>query len=240
MDKQQFIDSVNQLTGKELVEAAIKTYGHKVALLSAFNPEDVIISHWIAQVDPTITILFLDTQKHFPETLQYVDRVTQQLGLKNVNHLTPDPKRVHTIDKEGVLWQTQVNRCCWLRKVEPLERAINQGEFDVLITGRRMEQNAHRLDMRSAEFDENGHIKVNPLRLWTRKERDAFMDSHGLPHHPLYALGYLSIGCAPCTTPVYVGEEERAGRWRHTRLNVKDGDAGKTECGLHVAQNNES
>lgn len=233
------IEPYLSLTGEALLQAALRDYPGQIGLLSAFNPEDVIIASWIAKIDPSVPIFFLDTKKHFPETLRYVDEIIQLLGLTNVRILAPDPQLVANIDKDGLLWQTQVNRCCWLRKVEPLKRALQDANLQALITGRRMEQHQGRQVLASCELDEEGWVKFNPLKDWTRQERDEYMKANHLPHHPLYELGYLSISCAPCTTPVFAGEDERAGRWRHTRLqDAKDG--GKTECGLHVALKNEN
>jgi phosphoadenosine phosphosulfate reductase len=228
----QTLAAFQGLEERALLAKAVHEYAGKIALLSAFNPEDVIIAFWLKKMEVDVPILFLETQKHFPETLRYVKEVTAQLDL-NVQWLSPDPALVKKIDENGELWKYQVNRCCWLRKVEPINSALTEGGYTALITGRRIEQTPERHDMANAEIDEEGRIKFNPLRNWTRAHRDEYMQKHNLPHHPLYKLGYLSIGCAPCTTPVYPGEEERAGRWRHTRLNTND--AGKTECGLHVA-----
>ena len=222
------------LEEEALLAEAVARYPGKIALLSAFNPEDVILAFWLTRLKVTIPILFLETQKHFPETLRYVERVTTQLGLKDVQWLKPDPALLAKTDASGELWKHHVNRCCWIRKVEPLNRALAAGGYTALITGRRHEQTSDRVDMPNVGYDEEGRLKFNPLRNWNRAQRDAYMEAHGLPHHPLYGLGYPSIGCAPCTTPVYPGETERAGRWRHTRLGVVDG-SGKTECGLHVA-----
>ncbi len=231
------------LKNKELVEQAILLHGDAIALLSAFNPEDVIISYWLGQINPNIKIFFLETAKHFPETLNYVERIISKLKLKNVEFLTPDPKLINNVDKNGKLWQTQVNRCCYIRKVEPLERALKNADFKAVITGRRKEQTQDRSNIDFVELDtETLRIKYNPLLSWSAKERDTYMDEHGLEQHPLYKLGYLSIGCAPCTTPVYLGEDERAGRWRHTRINNDSksaDDSGKTECGIHLALDNE-
>lgn len=227
-----------KLEEQALLAKAIEDYSGKIALLSAFNPEDVILAYWLKGINVDIPILFLETQKHFPETLHYVKDIIKQLDLKNVQFLSPDPALIKNIDADGQLWKHQVNRCCWLRKVEPVSRALKEGGYTALITGRRIEQTPERHTMENAEIDEEGRIKFNPLRNWTRAQRDNYMQKHNLPHHPLYALGYLSIGCAPCTTPVFLGEDERAGRWRHTRIN-NDGD-GKTECGLHVADNKDN
>ncbi|MDB2414958.1 phosphoadenylyl-sulfate reductase [Rickettsiales bacterium] len=227
-------DKYTKLEGRDLLESVVKDNPGKVALMSAFNPEDVILSYWLSEFAPSTPILFLDTKKHFPETLRYKDAIVKQLGLKDVRVFEPKEELINNIDKDGELWKYQVNRCCWLRKVEPIERGIKEGGFNILITGRRIEQTPERTDMKFIEEDsEKGQIKINPLMNWTRDERDDYMKEHNLAHHPLYDLGYLSIGCAPCTTPIFAGENERAGRWRHTKTGE---DKGKTECGLHVSE----
>lgn len=232
---QKIEDVLKNKKGKALIKALLTDFPGKTVLLSAFNPEDVIIAKWISEIDPATPIVFLDTKKHFPETLRYVDGVISQLGLTGVRTYEPREELVTNSDPDGELWKVHVNRCCWLRKVEPVNRAITEGNFEILITGRRLEQTPERSDMPLVEEDEQGRFKVNPLKDWSRKERDDYMKTHGLPHHPLYELGYLSIGCAPCTTPIFPGEDERAGRWRHTRL-VDGNNKGKTECGLHVGE----
>jgi phosphoadenosine phosphosulfate reductase len=209
----------------------------KPVQLSAFNPEDVILSAWLAEDEPSVPILFLETGKHFPETLRYVAEIRERYGLKTLKFLYPDADKLTRIDPKGDLWGYQVNRCCHLRKVEPLERELEAEGYGLLMTGLRREQTPERHDMAPAALDDKGRLKVSPLFSWTREQRDAYMKEHEIPHHPLYALGYKSIGCAPCTTPVFPGEQERAGRWRHTRLAAEGG--GKTECGLHAAQNKE-
>ena len=224
----------SHLSGIKLLEALFRHFTPAdVALLSAFNPEDVLLAAWLTDIAPATTIFFLNTHKHFPETLRYVDAISKQLKLQNIVILEPDNTLTQNIDATGDLWKTQVNRCCWLRKVKPLETALRAGKFQAAITGRRKEQTPERTDMQSIEQDDNGMFKFNPLLDWSKQQRDDEMKRLHLPHHPLYDLGYPSIGCAPCTTPVFPGEDERAGRWRHTRKN--DGDQ-KTECGLHVSQ----
>lgn len=214
--------------------------GAKPALLSAFNPEDVILSRYMAQAFPAVPIYFLNTGKHFPETLRYAERMAEKYEMHMLRYLSPDADKLGALDASGDMWQFHTTRCCWLRKVEPLERALDAHAHDVLITGLRREQTAERDHMAPVSVDDKDRLKISPLFGWTRQERDDFMTEKQISHHPLYHLGYPSIGCAPCTTPVYPGEHERAGRWRHTRLTVTplEGDngisgEGKTECGLH-------
>ena len=211
---------------------ALALEGVKPVQLSAFNPEDVILSAWLALEFPRLPILFLDTLKHFPSTLDYVTDMRNRYGLDAVKTLYPDREKLAKIDASGDMWSFQVNRCCHLRKVEPLEKELQSGEYNLLITGLRQEQTPERVGMAPASIDDKGRLKVSPLFGWTKKKRDSYMIKRDIPHHPLYDLGYPSMGCAPCTTPVFPGEDERAGRWRHTKIGAL---AGKTECGLHVA-----
>lgn len=206
----------------------------KIALTSSFGADAAVLIALVAEVDPNTPILFLETRKHFPETLAYVEELKTQLGLTDLRILTPDPQIERNIDAKGELWQHQPNRCCWLRKVEPLEREINRAGFEAMITGRKQYQTKERHEMDTIELDEEGRFKINPLATWTKEDIAAEFKKRNLPQHPLVAKGYLSIGCAPCTRPVKQGEDERAGRWSHTA--EFPGGEQKTECGLHVPQ----
>ncbi|HEY8449395.1 MAG TPA: phosphoadenylyl-sulfate reductase, partial [Bacillota bacterium] len=122
------------------------------------------------------------------------------------------------------LWASDPGLCCRLRKVEPLKRAL--AELDAWITGIRREQTPHRANAGVVEWDARfGLVKINPLARWTAAEVERYLRERDVPRHPLYALGYPSIGCMPCTAPVAPGEDPRAGRWRGFT---------KTECGLHA------
>lgn len=207
-----------------------------IALTSSFGADAAVLLALVADVDPATPVLFLETEKHFPETLEYVEQLTKQLGLTDVRHLHPDPKIVANIDANGDLWKSQPNRCCWMRKVEPLERAIKENGIQALITGRKKYQTKERQDgLDSIEQDETGIFKINPLVNWTKDDIMTAFEERGLPRHPLLEKGYLSIGCAPCTQPVKEGEDERSGRWKHT-ARFPD-SAQKQECGIHVPQN---
>ena len=115
-------------------------FAGEIALISSFGADAALMLSLVADVDPATPVLFLETQKHFPETLEYARTLTTYLGLKNVHWLTPDPEMTARIDPKGDLWSTQPNRCCWLRKVEPLNRAVEQLGIKALITGRKRYQ----------------------------------------------------------------------------------------------------
>lgn len=197
----------------------------RAAVVSSFGAESVVLLHHVASVDPATPVIFLDTGKHFDETLRYRDMLVERLGLTNVRSTVPDATRLAEHDPNGELHAIEADACCHLRKTEPLERAL--AGFDVSITGRKRHQNALRLRMPVVEAD-GARTKVNPLAEWSPSEVRAYMVLHELPAHPLTERGYLSIGCRPCTSPVADGEDPRAGRWR---------GSGKTECGIHLSRN---
>lgn len=202
-----------------------------IALLTSFGADASVLLALVAEVDKKTPVLFLDTGKHFPETLDYARDLTRQLGLMDVRWLTPNPQMLENTDASGELWKHQPNRCCWLRKVEPLNRAVDDMGIHALITGRKRYQTPERSEMQSIELDEHGIFRINPLADWDkRRQRDEMM-LRGLPEHPLVAKGYRSIGCAPCTMPVEEGQDDRAGRWAHT-IGIENEQ--KTECGIHV------
>ena len=127
-----------QMDAKLLLHAIIKEeFKGKVALFSSFGADAALLISLVAEIDPTIPVLFLETGKHFPETLEYVKQIKKLLGLTNLQLLRPDPKLLLNTDPKGELWQTQPNRCCWIRKVEPLARAIEEQKFEAIITGRK-------------------------------------------------------------------------------------------------------
>ncbi len=193
-----------------------------VAIVSSFGADSSVLLHMVSQVDPTLPVYFLETGKHFPETLAYVRTLERHLGLTNVRWLRPDPKDIARFDPHGDLWETDPDSCCHIRKTEPLDAEISQ--YGGWITGRKRYQTAERGVLPHFELTSDDRIKVNPLAYFSDADVNAYKTEHGLPEHPLFAKGYKSIGCAPCTTIVAEGEDPRAGRWRG--LNKK-------ECGIH-------
>ncbi|PUB19096.1 phosphoadenylyl-sulfate reductase [Yoonia sediminilitoris] len=193
----------------------------KVALVSSFGAEAVVLLHMVAQVGKATPVIFLDTEMLFPETLAYQREVSGLLGLTDVRIIGPDRNDVLTHDVDGLLHQADTDACCDLRKTRPLNRAL--GEFDGWITGRKRYQGGQRAQLPLYE-KEDRKIKINPLANWSAQDVQDYMGAHDLPRHPLVADGYPSVGCMPCTTRANVLEDPRAGRWRN---------AEKTECGIH-------
>ncbi len=198
----------------------------RIAAVSSFGAESAVLLHLIASIDPAVPVLFLETGKHFPETLAYRDEITARLGLTNLINLTPDPALLAKRDESGLRWSYDPDGCCEIRKVLPLVGAL--AGFDASFTGRKGFQSATRAGLARFELDATdvqGRLKVNPLADWSSDQIASYFAATGLPAHPLVAQGYPSIGCSPCTSMVALGEDARAGRW-------KGWD--KTECGIHA------
>lgn len=198
----------------------------QVALVSSFGAESAVLLHLAAAVNPAVPVLFLETGKHFPETLAYRDELVARLGLTGLVNLTPDADTLAKRDEAGLRWSYDPDGCCEIRKVIPLAKAL--AGFDASLTGRKSFQAETRADLPRFELDRSdaaGRIKVNPIIDWDAAQLAAYFDEHDLPRHPLVAQGYPSIGCSPCTSKVAEGEDPRSGRWRGWD---------KTECGIHL------
>ena len=222
----------SDLDGKALLSAMIlDEFKGRIALISSFGADAALLLSMVAEIDPSTPVLFLETGKHFPETLDYARLLTAQLGLTDVHWLTPDPEMLSRIDPKGDLYSTQPNRCCWLRKVEPLNRAVETLGIKALITGRKRHQTPERENMGTIELDDQGIFRINPLALWDKAKQKQETAARNLPEHPLVAKGYPSIGCAPCTAQVASGQDDRAGRWAQT-IGIENEQ--KTECGIHL------
>lgn len=193
------------------------------AIVSSFGAESAVLLHLIASIDPSVPVLFLETGKHFPETITYREELREILKLTDLRNLMPDPTLLADKDGTGLRWSYDPDGCCEIRKVLPLRAAL--AGFDAQFTGRKAFQSSTRKALPRFEIEE-GRLKVNPLADWDKARIEAYMVEHSLPVHPLVALGYPSIGCSPCTTQVAPGEDPRSGRW-------KGWD--KVECGIHTA-----
>lgn len=205
-----------------VIDGALKFFGRRFALVSSFGAESAVLLHIAAQVSKDIPVLFLDTGKLFGETKRYRDRLIEELGLNDVRTLTPDVNDLNAKDPKGGLWTTDTNACCYIRKVVPLDTAL-QG-FEGWASGRKRFQGGVRSLLPHFEASD-GRVKVNPLAFWSKDDVVAYREENNLPQHPLVSQGFASIGCMPCTDPVKEGESERAGRWRGQT---------KTECGIHL------
>lgn len=207
----------------EIIAAALKTVGReKLALVSSFGTESATLLKVMAEVDPAIPVIFLDTGWLFEETLAYRDTLIAALGLKDVRSVKPAEEALSREDPERDLWFSDPDACCRIRKVEPLTRALKP--FSAWINGRKRFQGNARADIPVVE-DDGARLKFNPFANVSREELEAIFIRANLPRHPLVASGFLSVGCMPCTSRTTEGEDSRAGRWR---------GRAKTECGIHT------
>ncbi len=214
-----------ELDGAALLRPLIeREFPGRLAVVSSFGAESAVLLALAAAIDRRIPVLFLDTGKLFGETLRYRDALVAALGLEDVRTISPDPGSLAEVDPEDALWLADPDRCCAVRKVEPLAAALSG--FDAWVSGRKRYHGAARAALPAIEAAPDGRVKINPLAGWSRGRVEDEFDRRGLPKHPLEADGYLSIGCTTCTDRVLPGEDRRAGRWRR-----RD----KTECGIHLA-----
>ena len=209
----------------EVIEAALKAVGReKLALVSSFGTESAALLKVMADVDPAIPVVFLDTGWLFEETLAYRDTLIATLGLRDVRSVKPLEENLSQEDPDRDLWFSDPDACCRIRKVEPLQRAL--APFSAWINGRKRFQGGLRAEMAVVE-DDGAKLKFNPFANLEREDIEAIYALAKLPPHPLLASGYLSVGCMPCSSRAAPGEDARAGRWR---------GRAKTECGIHTSK----
>ena len=194
----------------------------RIALVSSFGAESAALLHLVSTVDKTLPVIFLDTGKHYAQTLSFRRKLARELGLTDVRDIIPNADQLEKTDPDGDLWKHDADGCCTLRKVKPLSAALDG--FDAWITGRKQFHGGGRSNLPVFEASDT-HIKVNPLTRWSSDDIADYVKRHDLPAHPLVAQGFPSIGCWPCTHPANDGNDVRAGRWR---------GAAKTECGIHT------
>ncbi|HHZ08730.1 MAG TPA: phosphoadenylyl-sulfate reductase [Rhizobiales bacterium] len=212
------------LEPQDVITFSIGRFGHEeLAAVSSFGADSAVLLHMLARIDPALPVIFLDTGKHFEETLRYRDALAADFGLRNVKVYEPLPSALVMGDPSGDLHRSNADACCNIRKVEPMARAVEP--LSAWFTGRKRFQASTRTAL--PVFEATGpRIRINPLARWTAADLAAYMRAHQLRENPLVAYGYLSIGCFPCTQPVKPGEDARSGRWA--------GQA-KTECGIHLS-----
>ncbi len=213
---------LEEASATEIIRWAADTFGDRLCLTSSMA--DALMVDLVSGVVPGIDVVFLDTGYHFPETLGTRDAVAQTYP---VNLITVQPTRTVAEQDRDLgprLYGRDPNLCCHLRKVEPLQRALEP--YDAWLTGLRRDEAVTRRNVGVVQWDARKRkIKVNPIARWTQADVDAYVAEHGVLVNPLQYDGYPSIGCAPCTRRVAEGADPRSGRWAGT---------GKVECGLHV------
>jgi len=219
---EQAAEELEDASAEDVIRWATDTFGKRICVTSSMT--DAVIIHLASAVRPGIDVVFLDTGYHFPETIGTRDAVQAVYPITLVN-VTPS----RTVEEQDAelgprLYGRNPDLCCYLRKVEPLERTL--GGYDAWITGVRREETTARRTTRVVEWDDKREmVKVNPIVSWTAKQVDDYIATNGVLVNPLVYDGYPSIGCRTCTLRVEPGADPRSGRWAGT---------GKTECGIHA------
>jgi phosphoadenosine phosphosulfate reductase len=201
---------------EDVLRWAYGEFGSRMCLTCSWQRQSSVLVHMVDELGLDVDVVELDTQVLFPETYETRDRLVERYGLQL--------KSFRPVDAPDRLWETDADRCCAIRKVEPLERALRG--YDAWITGIRREQALTRANAQKVEWSERyGVWKIQPLVDWDAKRVQAYVVVNEIPYNPLHDAGYPSIGCIPCTRPVAAGEGERAGRWAESE---------KIECGIHA------
>lgn len=220
---------LEQASAPALIEWATGEFGGSLAIATAFQAEGMVIVDMAARISPAVRVFTLDTGRLPEETYRMIETVRERYGV-TVETVAPDTGEVEAmvgLHGPNLFYQAVAlrNLCCEVRKVRPLERRLR--ELQAWVVGLRRGQNGSRADVRKIEEIE-GKLKLSPLADWTAADVSEYIREHDVPMHPLYAAGYRSIGCAPCTRAVAAGEDARAGRWWWEL------DASK-ECGIHFS-----
>jgi phosphoadenosine phosphosulfate reductase len=209
---------------EQLLDWAFDTFGHSVAISSAFGAEGMVLIDMASRVRKNFRLFTLDTEFLFPETYALIDQVEQKYGIKIERVLPLSSPEEQEAAHGAALWQRNPDQCCNLRKIEPLRRKLS--ELQAWITSIRRDQTADRARAGKVEWDQKfGLVKINPLADWNSTQVWQYIREREVPYNVLHDLNYPSIGCTHCTRAVQPGEDPRAGRWS---------GLAKTECGLHI------
>ncbi|ELR68492.1 Phosphoadenylyl-sulfate reductase [Fulvivirga imtechensis AK7] len=200
-----------------------KAEGKKMFTTSSFQSHSIVLLHIISRVDKTIPVIFINTGYHFPETVEFKDRVAAEFGLKTVDLRSNTPKFMQRGPDGRLLFTSDPDHCCYLNKTQPVDALLMQN--DIWINGVRADQSAVRKSMKVEQKAPHGAIRFHPMLDWNAKMIYEYQKEYNLPKHPLENSGYLSIGCEPCTRKVDPEMMEREARWYGMN---------KTECGLHT------
>lgn len=227
---EQLAHEFESKSAHEILKWALHTFGSKIGLASSFGAEDVAVIDMMSKMDKSANVFTLDTGRLNQETYDVMDDVRAKYGIR-INVFFPDQKEVEEMVKGlgmNLMYASVENRklCCEIRKVHPLNRAL--ASLDGWITGLRRDQAATRADTKKIEIDSShgGIIKLNPIADWTSDMVWDYVRKNNVPYNKLHDMGYPSIGCEPCTRPIKIGEDPRAGRWWWE-------SAANKECGLH-------
>jgi phosphoadenosine phosphosulfate reductase len=224
-----FDDRVTQTLA--VLQKAARVHAGRIVQATSLGAEDMVLTDLIARHSLPITLATLDTGKLHDETLALIPRIEQHYGLKVQAFRPAETAVVQFVATHGerAMFDSVASRksCCALRKLEPLSRMLEG--MGAWVTGLRREQSMQRADVPPYEVEHTGRVKFNPLAAWSWADVWHYIDTHDVPYNALHDQFYPSIGCAPCTRAIALGEDFRAGRWWWEDESAK-------ECGLHVKE----
>lgn len=211
------------MSAEDILQWAYAEFGERLCVTCSWQKQSSVLVHMVAELGLDVELVELDTHLFFRETYETRERLIERYGMRLVKPEIPTIAEQHR--REGPnLWEREPDRCCHIRKVEPLVRAL--APYDAWASGIRRDQSPSRVGTRKLEWSERyGVWKLHPLADWDEKRVWAYIEVNEIPYNPLHDSGYRSIGCIPCTRPISPDEEERAGRWA---------GSDKLECGIHV------
>lgn len=217
-------DAFRSQSPRALLHWGLDRFGDRMVLGTGFGPSGIVLMHMASQLQPRLTVFYLDTALLFPETYALREQIEERLGIELVRVPASLTLGEQAAERGPALWQHAPDSCCHLRKVIPLRRYL--ADKAAWVTGLRRDQSATRASTQLVEWSENnGVLKLNPLAFWSEAQVWAYIDEYKLPVNALHEEGYRSIGCLPCTRAVRSGEHARAGRWA---------GRAKLECGIHI------
>jgi phosphoadenosine phosphosulfate reductase len=216
---------IEALSAEDVLLWAYEEFGERLCLSCSWQKQSSVLVHMVSELGLGIDVVELDTQLFFKETYETRDRLVERYDLTLIQPEVLTVAEQHK--REGPnLWESQPDRCCHIRKVEPLIEALRP--YDAWVSGIRREQSPSRAGARKVERSERyGVWKIQPLVDWSEEDVWAYIMANDIPYNPLHDVGYRSIGCIPCTRPTRADEEERAGRWA---------GSDKLECGIHLEE----
>ena len=220
------LPDLDSMTAEDVIRWASGEFGERLCLTCSWQKQSSVLVHMVSELGVGIDVVELDTHLFFRESYETRDRLVERYGLNLIRPEIPTIAEQHR-DEGPNLWERDPDRCCHIRKVEPLLKALEP--YDAWISGIRRDQSPSRSGTPKIEWSESyGVWKLHPLADWDEKRVWAYINVNEIPFNPLHDVGYRSIGCIPCTRPVAPDEEERAGRWA---------GSDKLECGIHVERN---
>jgi phosphoadenosine phosphosulfate reductase len=216
-------DELEDKRAEDVLRVAVDLFHPRLVLTCSWQKQSSVLVHMIAEIQPDVRVVEFDTGLLFPETYRTREKLIERYPVR-FERLEPEL----TVDQQAEaygpkLWEREPDRCCAMRKVAPLQQALEG--MDAWITGIRRDQSTTRENARKIEIDaRRGIVRVQPLVDWTNRDVWRYIWKHSIPYNTLHDHGFPSIGCVPCTSPIEEGSDERSGRWKGTS---------KVECGLH-------